>query len=63
MMTVPFQSAVSFGILVASAIFMGIFGDLIFMQSMILTFPGIRRIILRVAEKENVRSGGLDNPL
>jgi predicted RND superfamily exporter protein len=63
MLATPFQAAVSFGILVASAIFMGIFGDLIFMQSMILTFPGIRRIILRVAEKENVRSGGLDNPL
>jgi predicted RND superfamily exporter protein len=63
MLATPFQAAVSFGILVASAIAMGIFGDLIFMQSMILTFPGIRRIILRVAEKENVRSGGLDNPL
>ena len=63
MLATPFQAAVSFGILVASAIAMGIFGDLIFMQSMILTFPAIRRIILRVAEKENVRSGGLDNPL
>ncbi len=50
----PFQAAVSFGILVASAVFMGIFGDLIFMQSMILTFPGIRRIIVKVAKKEAI---------
>ena len=50
----PFQAAGSFGILVASAVFMGIFGDLIFMQSMILTFPGIRRIIVKVAKKEAI---------
>ncbi|MFH0960989.1 MAG: MMPL family transporter [Pseudomonadota bacterium] len=63
MLATPFQAAVSFGILVSSAIAMGIFGDLIFMQSMILTFSGIRKIISRVAQKENIRSGGLENPL
>lgn len=52
MLATPFQAAVSFGVLVASAIFMGIFGDLIFMQSMILTFPWIRRVIQKVVRKE-----------
>ena len=52
MLATPFQAAVSFGILVASAVFMGIFGDLIFMQSMILTFPRIRTIIQTIVERE-----------
>lgn len=63
MLATPFQAAVSFGILVSSALAMGIFGDLIFMQSMILTFPSIRRIILKVAQKENARTGGLEIPV
>ena len=54
MLATPFQAAVSFGVLVASAVFMGIFGDLIFMQSMILTFPWIRKIIQKVVEKESI---------
>ncbi len=54
MLATPFQAAVSFGILVASAVFMGIFADLIFMQSMILTFPWIRNIIQKVVEKESI---------
>ncbi len=54
MLATPFQAAVSFGILVASAVFMGIFADLIFMQSMILTFPSIKNIIQRIVEKENL---------
>jgi predicted RND superfamily exporter protein len=56
MVATPFQAAVSFGILVASAVFMGIFGDLIFMQSMILTFPRIRRIIQGIVERESLSS-------
>ena len=39
MLATRFQAAVSFGILVSSAIAMEIFGDLIFMKSMILTLP------------------------
>ncbi|MGO9118821.1 MAG: efflux RND transporter permease subunit [Desulfomonilaceae bacterium] len=48
----PFQAAVDFGILVSCAVLMGIFGDLVFMQSMILTFPWIRRLIMKIIEKE-----------
>lgn len=48
----PFQAAVHFGILVSCAVVMGIFGDLVFMQSMILTFPTIRRLIMKIIEKE-----------
>lgn len=53
MLATPFQAAVSFGMLVASAVFMGIFGDLIFMQSMILTFPKIKQIIQDIVQKES----------
>lgn len=48
----PFQGAVNFGILVASAVFMGMFGDLIFMQSIMLTFPGAIRLLSKAMEKE-----------
>ena len=48
----PFQAAVNFGVLVSCAVVMGIFGDLVFMQSMILTFPIIRRMIMKIIEKE-----------
>ncbi len=48
----PFQAAVNFGVLVSCAVVMGIFGDLVFMQSMILTFPTIRRLIMKIIEKE-----------
>ena len=51
----PFQAAVDFGVLVSCAIVMGIFGDLVFMQSMILTFPSIRRLIRKIIEKETHR--------
>lgn len=60
MIATPFQAAVSFGLLVASAVFMGIFGDLIFMQSMILTFPGIRTVIQKIVERETHSSTGYD---
>jgi len=49
LLVTPFQAAVYFGLLVASAIFMGIFGDLIFMQSMILTFPQVRKLIRKLS--------------
>ncbi len=48
----PFQAAVDFGILVSCAVLMGIFGDLVFMQSLILTFRPIRTLIMRIIQKE-----------
>jgi predicted RND superfamily exporter protein len=45
LLATPFRASEHFGILVASAVFMGIFGDLIFMQSIILRFPAVRRLI------------------
>jgi len=48
----PFQAAVYFGLLVSSAIAMAIFGDLMFMQSIILTFPGVRKLIRALIDKE-----------
>lgn len=61
MLATPFQAAVSFGILVASAVFMGMFADLIFMQSMILTFPSIRKIIQKVVERESISAVNVEN--
>lgn len=49
LLVTPFQAAVYFGLLVASAVFMGMFGDLIFMQSLILTFPQVRRLIKKLS--------------
>ena len=48
----PFQSAREFGMLVAVAMVTGVFGDLIFVQSIILTFPSVRRVIEIIMEKE-----------
>jgi hypothetical protein len=31
---------------------LGIFGDLVFMQSMILTFPAVRKLIRKLIDKE-----------
>lgn len=52
LLTSPYRAGVNFGILVSSAILMGMFGDLIFMQSIILTFPPVRKLIGRLVEKE-----------
>ena len=52
LLVTPFQAAVYFGILISSAIMMGIFGDLVFMQSMILTFPAVRKLIRKLIDKE-----------
>ncbi|MBI5569460.1 MAG: hypothetical protein HY914_05885, partial [Desulfomonile tiedjei] len=54
LLVTPFQAAYHFGILISSAVFMGIFGDLIFMQSMILTFAPIRGLIKRSLAEELV---------
>ncbi|MEI8182156.1 MAG: MMPL family transporter [Desulfomonile sp.] len=53
----PYQAGVNFGILVSSAILMGMFGDLVFMQSIILTFPSVRKLIGRLVEKESTAQG------
>ena len=53
MLGTPFQSAREFGTLVAAAMMMGIFGDLVFMQSMILTFGPIRKLIRRMVRRES----------
>lgn len=52
LLVTPFQAAVYFGMLVSSAVLMGIFGDLIFMQSMILTFPSVQNLIRKLLDKE-----------
>ena len=52
LLVTPFQAAVYFGLLVSSAIAMGVFGDLMFMQSIILTFPGVRKLIKAIIDKE-----------
>jgi predicted RND superfamily exporter protein len=52
LLVTPFQAAVYFGLLVSSAILLGMFGDLLFMQSMILTFSPLRSFIRRIIEKE-----------
>jgi uncharacterized protein len=52
MLATPFRAAENFGILVASAVFMGIFGDLFFMQSIILRFPWVRKLISRRIARE-----------
>jgi uncharacterized protein len=52
LLVTPFQAAVYFGMLVSSAVLMGIFGDLVFMQSIILTFPAVQSLIRKMLEKE-----------
>lgn len=48
----PFRPVVLFGLLGFSSIFLGLFGDLILVQSLILSSGAIRRSILRLIEKE-----------
>jgi predicted RND superfamily exporter protein len=48
----PFRPVVLFGILGCSAITLGLFGDLVFMQSLILTSARIRNTITKLVEKE-----------
>lgn len=63
MLATPFRASENFGILVASAVFMGIFGDLIFMQSIILRFPSVRKLIAqRIAKEMRRRETPTQNP-
>jgi predicted RND superfamily exporter protein len=57
MTATPFRASHNFGILVSAAVFMGIFGDLVFMQSMILTSPFLKKLILRIVQKEIAGQG------
>jgi uncharacterized protein len=52
MVVIPYKAAVAFGLLVAAAVLMGMFGDLIFMQSIILTVPWVRNLLKKLLEKE-----------
>lgn len=56
MVATPFRASENFGILVASAVFMGIFGDLFFMQSIILRFPRVQSLIAHRIARE-IRGG------
>jgi preprotein translocase subunit SecF len=52
----PFRPVVFFGILGCSSLTLGLYSDLIFIQSLILWSPRIRRAIKRLIEKELRRS-------
>lgn len=41
----PFQAAMNFGVLVSTAVSIGILGDLMFMLYILLTFPRVKRLI------------------
>jgi hypothetical protein len=45
-------SAVCFGLLVFGAVFLGMYGDLVLMQSLILTSAPVRNLISRLVIKE-----------
>jgi uncharacterized protein len=52
----PFRPVVFFGILGCSSIFLGLYGDLIFLQSLILSSQTIQKTIRKLMEKERRRS-------
>lgn len=49
----PFRPVVLFGMLGCSALMLGLYGDLFFLQSLLLSFPRIRRTIRRLIERES----------
>lgn len=57
----PFRPVVFFGILGCSAIFLGLYGDLIFLQSLILCSPRIQKTIRNLMEKERRRSEAMND--
>jgi predicted RND superfamily exporter protein len=52
----PFRPVIFFGILGCSSLLLGLYGDLLFIQSLILWSPAIRRAIKKLIEKELKRS-------
>jgi uncharacterized protein len=60
----PFRACYNFGVLVSVAVFMGMFGDLVFMQSIILTSSFVRRLLTKLIDKEisgQIRRNPSDN--
>jgi predicted RND superfamily exporter protein len=53
----PFRPVVFFGILGCSSILLGLYGDLIFLQSLILSSRTIQNTIRKLLDKESRRSG------
>ena len=51
----PFRPVVLFGMLGCSALVLGLYGDLFFLQSLLLSSPRIRRTIRRLIERESAR--------
>ncbi len=58
----PFQAAVNFGLLVAAGVLMGMFGDLILMQSIILCSARVRNLITHLIKKEMSAQNGNSQP-
>ena len=52
LLVTPFLASIHFGILIAAAVLMGIFGDLFFMQSMIVRISPVARLIKKLIRKE-----------
>jgi len=52
LLVTPFLASIHFGILIASAVLMGIFGDLFFMQSMIVGISPVAKLIKKLIRKE-----------
>jgi predicted RND superfamily exporter protein len=48
----PYQAAMWFGLLVSSALLVGMLGDFVLLQSIILAFPSVRRLLARQIRKE-----------
>jgi len=57
----PFKPVVFFGILGCSAIILGLYGDLIFLQSLILSSSRIQKTIIKLMEKERKRAEVMNN--
>lgn len=57
----PFRPVVFFGILGCSSILLGLYGDLIFLQSLILSSQTIQKTIRKLMEKERGRSQTADD--
>jgi predicted RND superfamily exporter protein len=58
----PFQAAVNFGILVAAGVMMGMFGDLVLMQSVLLASPRLRNLVTRLIKKEMATQNSIGLP-
>jgi len=48
----PFRPVVYFGILCSAALFLGLYGDLVFIQSLLLSSKFLRRVMSRLVDRE-----------